>query len=104
MSSLAWRLRSITALDMAEEAIRRIGFLGDQAKQALSERASELIVGTLAGERSIESHRESGEESDRESGEESDPRSIDSELLKSLCLFSSLQGWSSWSSGNPSSP
>ena len=51
MSSLGWRLRSITPLAFAEKVICGFNYLSNHAKHMLSERVSELIVGTLSGKR-----------------------------------------------------
>ena len=49
MNSLGWKLRSITPIAFAEKAINGLTYLTNHAKRMLSERVSELILGTFPG-------------------------------------------------------
>ena len=49
MNGLDWKLRSITPIAFAEKAIDGLNYLTNHAKRLLSERVSELILGTLPG-------------------------------------------------------
>ena len=49
LSSLGWRLRSITSYTFVEKGINHLPDLNQNLKSSLMVRASELLLATLAG-------------------------------------------------------